>query len=111
MATAQFFCGSGNFTGLLDAYRGGPIGNTGRGQPPAGWIPARERGAMRHPKPIPPSVPMPKRPPVEAKPIPRSDGVLVQPVPGKQMDAEAKQPAEMQTGKFGANAGKPGTSK
>ncbi|MCX5641073.1 MAG: hypothetical protein NT059_09720 [Planctomycetota bacterium] len=111
VATAQFFCGSGNFTGLLDAYRGGPIGNTGRGQPPAGWIPARERGAMRHPKPIPPSVPMPKRPPVEAKPIPRSDGVLVQPVPGKLMDAEAKQPAEMQTGKFGANAGKPASSK
>jgi hypothetical protein len=54
---------------------------------------------------------MPKRPAVEVKPLPRSDGMQGQSVPGKQLDAAAQPMKEMQTGKFGANAGKPGTGK
>jgi hypothetical protein len=111
VATAQFFCGDAGFTGLLDHYRGGPLGNTGRAQPPTGWIPPRERGAMRHPKPLPPSIPIPKRPAVEPQPLPRSDGKQGQSVPGKQLDAAVQPMKEMQTGKFGANAGKPGAGK
>lgn len=90
VATAQFFCGDPTFTGLLDAYRGGPIGDTGRAHPPAGWIPPRERAAMRQPKPLPPSIPMPKRPAVEVQPIPRSDGGLIQMAPVKQMGVSPK---------------------
>ena len=111
VALAQFFCGNAAFTGLLDHYRGGPLSNTGRAQPPAGWVPPRERGAMRHPKPLPPSIPIPKRPAVEVQPLPRSDGKQGQPAPGKQSDAAVQPMKEMQTGKFGANAGKPGTGK
>ena len=54
---------------------------------------------------------MPKRPAVEVQPLPRSDGKQGQSAPGKQSGAAVQPMKEMQTGKFGANAGKPGTGK
>ena len=79
--TAQFLCGG--FTGLVDAFRGGPLAETrGRAHPPAGWIPPRQRAAMREPKELPPTVEWPKRPAAPAGDIPRSDGIDVKPSKG-----------------------------
>jgi len=78
---AQFLCGA--FTGLTDAYRGGPLGETrGRALPPSGWIPPRQRANIREPKELPPSVALPKRPASPPADIPRSDGIEVKPGKG-----------------------------
>ena len=82
VSIANFFCGSG-FTGMVDAFRGGPLGETrGRVQPPASWIPPRQRADMREPKELPPSVALPKRPATPVTDIPRSDGIEVKPGKG-----------------------------
>jgi hypothetical protein len=82
VAIAQVLCGGG-FNGLLDAYRGGPLGETrGRALPPSGWIPPRQRANIREPKELPPSVALPKRPASAPADIPRSDGIDVKPGKG-----------------------------
>jgi hypothetical protein len=79
VAIAEVLCGGG-FNGLLDAYRGGPLGETrGRALPPSGWIPPRQRANIREPKELPPSVALPKRPASPPADIPRSDGIEVKP--------------------------------
>jgi len=110
VAVAQFLCG-GAFNGLLDAYRGGPIGaGRGRMQPPAGWIPPRQRATMREPKELPPSVALPKRPASPATEIPRSEGIEIKPGKGStatQVPVGGKSSAAPTSGKAsGATGGK-----
>jgi hypothetical protein len=107
VAVAQFFCGGG-FNGLLDAYRGGPIGaGRGRMQPPAGWIPPRQRATMREPKELPPSVALPKRPASPATEIPRSEGIEIKPGKGStatQVPVGGKSSAAPTSGKASGKA-------
>lgn len=87
VSVAKFFCGGG-FAPLLDAYRGGPLREVrGRAHPPAGWIPPRERAALRVPRPLPEGVKPLPRPQRADEPAMRSDGIQVK--PGKGAPAAA----------------------
>jgi hypothetical protein len=90
---AQFFCGSG-FTGLLDYFRGGPLGDGhARAMPPAGWIPPRERAAMHAQKPLPGTVSKPERPAKDLGNLPRSDGSGLPPITPVKSSGGATPPA------------------
>jgi hypothetical protein len=108
VSIANFVCGSG-FTEMVDAFRGGPLGETrGRAQPPAGWIPPRQRAAMRGPREFPPTVEWPKRPAAPATGVPRSDGIDVKPSKGSPATpVTAGSKATITPPPGSANGGKP----